>query len=229
METRTNVITRKLVYLFFIIIAILIVDNNLINNKFEESQKNVKLLSNELININNYNKKLEDKNNSLIIKIKKKNKEIDKKNNIIEEKNSEISELKAEIDKYKSLQTKPNNSAYSTKSNNKNVLNTSEVKLSYSKPYKVAKNPLTASKGVVYFNGHKETYYSEKVLPGNGLNIPGRHVAEDGTIRDSEGYIVISSDLSYASKGSTLMTSLGPAKVYDTGCAYGTLDIYVSW
>jgi hypothetical protein len=30
-------------------------------------------------------------------------------------------------------------------------------------------------------------------------------------------------------KGSVLMTSLGPAKVYDTGCAYGTVDLYVDW
>ena len=29
--------------------------------------------------------------------------------------------------------------------------------------------------------------------------------------------------------GSTLMTSKGPAKVYDTGCAYGTIDLYVNW
>ena len=31
---------------------------------------------------------------------------------------------------------------------------------------------LTASKGVNYYNGHKETYYSQKVLPGGGLRIP---------------------------------------------------------
>lgn len=59
---------------------------------------------------------------------------------------------------------------------------------------------LTPSKGVVYYNGHRETYYSQKVLPGGGLNIPGRHVASDGTIRDADGYIcVASSDLPWGS------------------------------
>ncbi len=86
---------------------------------------------------------------------------------------------------------------------------------------------LTPEKGVVYYNGHKETYYSQKVLPGGGLNIPGRHVASDGTIRDADGYIcVASSDLA---KGTVVNTSLGPGKVYDSGCASGTIDIYTNW
>ena len=86
---------------------------------------------------------------------------------------------------------------------------------------------LTASKVVVYYNGHRETYYSQKVLPGNGLDIPGRHVAEDGTVRDADNYIcVASSDLE---KGSVVETSLGTAKVYDSGCASGTVDIYTNW
>lgn len=86
---------------------------------------------------------------------------------------------------------------------------------------------LTPSKGVVYYNGHRETYYSQRVLPGGGLNIPGRHVAEDGTIRDADGYIcVASSDLPW---GSVVETSLGTAKVYDCGCASGTIDIYTDW
>ncbi len=86
---------------------------------------------------------------------------------------------------------------------------------------------LTPSKGVVYYNGHRETYYSQKVLPGGGLNIPGRHVASDGTIRDADGYIcVASSDLPW---GSIVETSLGTGKVYDCGCASGTIDIYTDW
>lgn len=103
------------------------------------------------------------------------------------------------------------------------------ITLQYSARYNVSSNPLTAFKGVVYYNGHRETYYSQKVLPGNGLNIPGRHVAEDGTIRDGDGYICVAANTSYMKKGTTLMTSLGPAKVYDCGCAYGTIDIYVNW
>ncbi len=98
---------------------------------------------------------------------------------------------------------------------------------SSSSSYTTSSGGLTKYKGVVYYGGHRETYYSQKVLPGGGLNIPGRHVAEDGTIRDSDGYIcVASSDLS---KGTVVDTSLGQAKVYDSGCASGTVDIYTDW
>lgn len=86
---------------------------------------------------------------------------------------------------------------------------------------------LTRSGGVNYYNGRKETWYSQRVLPGGGLDIPGRHVAEDGTIRDEDGYIcVAASDLP---KGTVVETSLGTGKVYDTGCAAGTTDIYTDW
>ena len=103
------------------------------------------------------------------------------------------------------------------------------IVLKYSETYNLFSNALTPRRGAQYFDGHKETYYSERVLPGNGLRIPGRHVADDGTIRDEEGYIAVAADPAFMSRGSVLMTSLGPAKVYDTGCAYGTIDIYVNW
>lgn len=102
--------------------------------------------------------------------------------------------------------------------------------LQYDKPYNVETNVILNSYiGVVYFNGHKETYYSQNVLPGGGLRIPGRHVAEDGTVRDEEGYICVAADWNYLPYGATVLTSLGPAKVYDTGCDYGVVDIYVNW
>lgn len=110
-----------------------------------------------------------------------------------------------------------------------NALFEGSLHLEYSGLYTYSNERLTVSKGALYFNNHKETYYSEKVLPGTGLNIPGRHVAEDGTIRDGDGYICVAANQDYMAKGSILITSLGPAKVYDTGCAYGTIDIYVSW
>lgn len=103
------------------------------------------------------------------------------------------------------------------------------VKLQYNKPYNITKNKLTRSGGVAYYNGAKETWYSQKVLPGKGLKIPGRHVADDGTIRDEKGYIVIACNPSFAKKGTKRMTSLGPGKVYDCGCAYGIVDVYVNW
>lgn len=101
--------------------------------------------------------------------------------------------------------------------------------LSYSGIYNTGAARLTRSSGVAYYNGHRETYYSQRVLPGGGLNIPGRHVAQDGTIRDRDGYICVAAAPGFKPRGSTLMTTLGPAKVYDSGCAYGTIDIYVNW
>ena len=102
--------------------------------------------------------------------------------------------------------------------------------LQYDQPYNVETDvKLNSYIGVVYFNGHKETYYSQNVLPGGGLRIPGRHVAEDGTVRDEEGYICVAADWSYLPYGATVLTSLGPARVYDTGCDYGVVDIYVNW
>lgn len=103
------------------------------------------------------------------------------------------------------------------------------VILQYSGLYNVSDSPLSVLRGALYFNGHKETYYSQRVLPGSSLAIPGRHVADDGTVRDGEGFICVAADYSYLPYGSVVMTSLGPAKVYDTGCAAGTVDIYVDW
>lgn len=86
---------------------------------------------------------------------------------------------------------------------------------------------LTPSGGVFHGPSGKETYYSQRVLPGGGLNIPGRHVAADGTIRDADGYIVIASDV--LPKGSITQTSLGTGKVYDTGVGHAGVDIYTNW
>ena len=88
-------------------------------------------------------------------------------------------------------------------------------------------NVLTKSKGVNYFNGHKETWYSQKVLPGGGLNIPGRHVNAQGLVCDGDEYICVAS--SDYPKGTIVETSLGTGKVYDSGCAKNTIDIYVDW
>lgn len=90
---------------------------------------------------------------------------------------------------------------------------------------------LTREGGVNTFDGHTETWYSQRVLPGTGLDIPGRHVADDGTIRDADDYIVVASD--DLPKGSLVETSLGTGKVYDTFGGYnegtGNVDIYTDW
>lgn len=109
------------------------------------------------------------------------------------------------------------------------ALNNGTLELKYNDLYTYASTRLSKNKGAIYFNGHKETYYSQNVLPGANLRIPGRHVAADGTVRDGDGYISVAANTAYMSKGSILITSLGPAKVYDSGCAVGVIDIYVNW
>lgn len=84
--------------------------------------------------------------------------------------------------------------------------------------------------GVINWGGYQWTYYSELILPGDGLDIPGRHTTSDGYVCDGDGYVVLASDLSMLSRGSVVDTPFGyTGKVYDTGCAYGVLDVYVSW
>lgn len=84
--------------------------------------------------------------------------------------------------------------------------------------------------GVLKWGGSKWTYYSQRILPGNGLNIPGRHVDENGYVCDENGYIVCAADLSYIARGTVIDTPLGKqGKIYDTGCAYGVIDVYTDW
>lgn len=88
---------------------------------------------------------------------------------------------------------------------------------------------LTRSGGVYYFNGYKETWYSTNEGCGQATArpIPGKHVDENGIIRDEDGYIcVASSDLPFYY---VITISLGDAKVYDTGCSSGTIDVYTTW
>lgn len=83
------------------------------------------------------------------------------------------------------------------------------------------------TQGVIYANGIQYTWYSEKVLPGGGLNIPGRHVDGNGYVCDGDGYICVAS-CDYA-QGTVLSTPFGPAKVYDVCPTSGIVDVYVSW
>lgn len=113
-------------------------------------------------------------------------------------------------------------------SNNNSSNNTSsDSSNSGSGGYVIPSGGLTPSKGRIWYNGHTETYYSQKVLPGGGLAIPGRHIASDGTIRDADGYIVLASD-DYP-RGTVVETSLGAGKVYDTGSGSGNIDLYADW
>lgn len=84
--------------------------------------------------------------------------------------------------------------------------------------------------GVVQDEGVRYTWYSERVLPGGGLyelNSNGRTVDENGYVVDGDGYISVAS--SDHPIGTVLDTPFGEAKVYDTGCDSGTIDIYTNW
>lgn len=79
--------------------------------------------------------------------------------------------------------------------------------------------------GVIYSGGYKFTYYSQSVLPGGGLSIPGRHVNADGFVSDGDGYIVLAGS---APKGTVYDTPFGyKGKIYDRGTYGNHLDVYV--
>lgn len=81
-------------------------------------------------------------------------------------------------------------------------------------------------RGVIYWGGYKFTYYSEKVLPGGGLRIPGRHANADGYVADEDGYIVLAGD---AAMGTVFETPFGyKGKIYDRGTVGNHLDVYIS-
>lgn len=84
--------------------------------------------------------------------------------------------------------------------------------------------------GVVSDEQHAYTWYSERVLPGGGLddlNANGRH-SDGGFVKDGDGYIAVAS-CDYE-KGTIIDTPFGAAKVYDTGyLAPGQIDVYTSF
>ena len=85
------------------------------------------------------------------------------------------------------------------------------------------------TQGAIDDGGYRYTWYSQHVLPGEGLDVEGRHVTDDGYVADAQGRIVLaSSDLSY---GTEVDIPFGGGKgvVLDTGCASGTLDVYTDF
>lgn len=82
------------------------------------------------------------------------------------------------------------------------------------------------SAGVVNSNGYRFTWYSQRVLPGGGLNIPGRHVDSRGFVCDGDGYIVAATGMGHGTTGSS---PWGTWKSYDTGVSGNTVDLYCDW
>ena len=83
--------------------------------------------------------------------------------------------------------------------------------------------------GRINWSGMQYTFYSQSVLPGYGLNIPGRHVSAAGFVCDADGYIVLASD--YYARGTVINTPFGvPGRVYDafgTGQPAWRFDVYI--
>ena len=77
-------------------------------------------------------------------------------------------------------------------------------------------------------SGYTFTWYSEKVLPGPGLKIPGRHVNDEGYVCDEDGNICLASTT--LSKGTVVKIPFGNGigVVYDECVASGRiLDVYI--
>lgn len=83
--------------------------------------------------------------------------------------------------------------------------------------------------GVIWWHDKKYTYYSQRVLPGYGLKIPGRHLDKQGFVCDKNEYIVLGSNT--GNRGKIIATPFGKfGKVYDAGYV-GTywFDCYTNW
>lgn len=80
--------------------------------------------------------------------------------------------------------------------------------------------------GVWYDENYRYTWYSSNAA--YHYRTPEWSAGSDGIYRDSEGYVVVASS-DYAQGTVIEDTPFGAAKVYDTGCASGTLDVYTNY
>lgn len=84
------------------------------------------------------------------------------------------------------------------------------------------------NKGEVYDDGQRYTWYSQNVLPGEGLDIPGRHV-EEGYVVDEEGNVVLAGSEDRLGEEVDIPFGSGNGKVYDVCGVEGTLDVYTDF
>lgn len=85
--------------------------------------------------------------------------------------------------------------------------------------------------GVITWKGCRFTWYSQRVLPGRGLKIPGRHADKQGFICDKDNYIVVASTRAMKKKRTIVPTPFGKyGKCYDCGAGGSRWrDVYVAW
>lgn len=83
--------------------------------------------------------------------------------------------------------------------------------------------------GVLYDNGVKYTWYSQNVLPGGGLDIPGRHT-DMGFVMDGDNRIVVASTDYPAGTEIDMPFGYGKGIVLDTGYLEpGQIDVYTDF
>lgn len=106
---------------------------------------------------------------------------------------------------------------------------------SYSEPvYYGGGDVLNPSAGVVWYNGHMETYYN---LPMGGvldimyaLGYSGEYWVRADGVKMFGPYVMVAADFGWLPRGSVVECSLGTAIVCDTGAGgYGWLDVAVTW
>lgn len=132
----------------------------------------------------------------------------------------DLKNIKEKIEKNKKVVVNNKNTISNTESNNAD-LNTVRTP-STTKNYTLQQFMFS---GVVNWGGYKFTYYSQSILPGGGLAIPGRHVNADGYVSDGDGYIVLAGS---APKGTVYDTPFGyKGKIYDRGTYGNHLDVYI--
>lgn len=88
-------------------------------------------------------------------------------------------------------------------------------------------------RGRARWNGCSWTWHSQRVLPGRGLKIPGRHVDKKrGFVLDKDGYICLASGRNNKKKRAIVPTPFGMyGKVYDTNGRNNNkwFDVYCNW
>lgn len=175
--------------------------NEIINMHQYLSDENKKIIDNFAIENYHYISDL----NSLIDSLSRiKEQAIEQKNYEEEQERKRIEEEKA-----RAIQTQKVEHSATSSTNSQSSYNSSNFE----------------SQGVINWNGTRYTYYSSNVL--YHYRTPEWTAGSDGIYRDSNGYIVVASN--DASQGSIVSTPFGQGKVYDSGCASGTVDIYTNF
>ena len=82
------------------------------------------------------------------------------------------------------------------------------------------------SDGVCYDDNYRYTWYSSNAL--YHYRTSEWTAGDDGIYRDADGYVVVASS-DYAQGTVIEDTPFGDVKVYDSGCASGTLDVYTNF